>query len=214
MSRVLGPPKYSPMSEEDWLEAGNPTPMVAYLLGTASDRKLRLFAAACCARLSRADEDRQAVDVGERFADGRATEEERRACYDAIQEQKRLAIDVQNFHDAARLWGRQRPVMREMNAAVGLDGLARSLVDLRSIDLLRCIFGNPFQPPYGSAWDNVNAARLAHAIYEDRAFDRLPILADALEEAGCQDTLALEHCREGAVHTRGCWVLDRLLGKT
>jgi hypothetical protein len=56
-------------------------------------------------------------------------------------------------------------------------------------------------------------ARLARGIYDDRAFDRLPILADALEDAGCHDTAILDHCRQPGPHVRGCWVVDLLLGK-
>ena len=54
---------------------------------------------------------------------------------------------------------------------------------------------------------------LAQAIYDERAFDRLPILADALEDAGCTDAAILEHCRGPGPHVRGCWVVDLLLGK-
>ena len=55
--------------------------------------------------------------------------------------------------------------------------------------------------------------RLARAVYDERAFDRLPVLADALEEAGCRDREILDHCRSGAEHVLGCWVLDALLGR-
>ena len=54
---------------------------------------------------------------------------------------------------------------------------------------------------------------LAGEIYEDRAFDRLPILADALQDAGCEDKDVLTHCRQPGGHSRGCWVMDVLLGK-
>jgi hypothetical protein len=54
---------------------------------------------------------------------------------------------------------------------------------------------------------------LAQAIYEDRAFDRLPVLADALEDAGCTNSDLLGHLRGPGPHARGCWVLDLLLGK-
>jgi hypothetical protein len=54
---------------------------------------------------------------------------------------------------------------------------------------------------------------LAQAIYDDRAFDRLPILADALEEAGCTDADILNHCRRPGEHVRGCWAIDLVLGK-
>jgi hypothetical protein len=55
--------------------------------------------------------------------------------------------------------------------------------------------------------------KLAAAIYDDTAFDRLPILADALEEAGCHDAEILAHCRGPGPHVRGCWVIDLLIGK-
>jgi hypothetical protein len=201
------------MTEDDWLASQNVTPMIAYLLNEASDRKLRLFACACCMQLARSEEDRQAVDLGERFADALVSDVERRTAWNAIEVQKRDAIDMQNFQDAIALWVRGRPLAPDMNASRGLDGLARSLVGERSIDLLHCIFGNPFQPPGGPGWDDPRAIRLAQGIYEERAFERLPILADALEEAGCQDALALDHCRQNGNHVRGCWVIDLLLKK-
>jgi len=84
-------------------------------------------------------------------------------------------------------------------------------------ELLREVFANPFQPvTIESAWLRWNGSvveRLAQTIHDDRTFDRLPILADALEEAGCQDAAILDHWRQKAEHVRGCWVLDLLLEK-
>ena len=80
-------------------------------------------------------------------------------------------------------------------------------------DLARCLFGNPFRPTtFDPRWRTSTAVGLARAVYDEHAFDRLPILADALEEAGCDDEPMLKHCREAAVHARGCWVVDRVLG--
>jgi hypothetical protein len=83
--------------------------------------------------------------------------------------------------------------------------------------LARCIFGNPFHPvvidPSWLARNGGTVVRLAQAIYAERAFDRLPILSDALEEAGCHDADILVHCRGPGPHCRGCWVVDALLGK-
>jgi hypothetical protein len=83
--------------------------------------------------------------------------------------------------------------------------------------LLRCIFGNPFRPVAvvraWAAWNGRTVARLAQATYDERAFDRMPVLADALEEAGCAKRAFLEHCRGGGPHARGCRVVDALLGK-
>ena len=63
------------------------------------------------------------------------------------------------------------------------------------------------------AWDSGMVVKVAQAIYDERAFDRLPILADALEEAGCHDADILQHCRQPGEHVRGCWVVDLLLSK-
>jgi hypothetical protein len=80
--------------------------------------------------------------------------------------------------------------------------------------LLRDIIGNPFRPTTAnSAWLTQTVTHLAEAIYTDRAFDRLPILADALEDAGCDNAAILEHCRQPGEHARGCWVVDLILAK-
>src|SRR5262249_17037155 len=79
------------------------------------------------------------------------------------------------------------------------------------------LFDNPFGPVTlvraWVTWDGGTIPKLAQGIYDDRAFDRLPILADALEDAGCTDADILNHCRQPSVHVRGCWVIDLLLGK-
>ena len=81
-------------------------------------------------------------------------------------------------------------------------------------NLLRDILGNPFRPvAFESAWLTETVLGLARGIYEDRAFERLPILADALQEAGCENEDILTHCREPGEHVRGCWVVDLVLGK-
>jgi hypothetical protein len=80
--------------------------------------------------------------------------------------------------------------------------------------LVRDIFDNPFRPvAFDPAWRSEAAVSLATGIYADRAFDRMPILADALEEAGCDHPDVLAHCRGPGPHVRGCWVVDLVLGK-
>lgn len=84
-------------------------------------------------------------------------------------------------------------------------------------NILRDIFGNPFRPvtldAAWLAWNNGTVVKLAQAIYDERAFDHLPILADALEDAGCHHEDILTHCRGTGPHVRGCWVVDLLLEK-
>jgi hypothetical protein len=83
-------------------------------------------------------------------------------------------------------------------------------------DLLRDIV-NPFWKgtvaPFWLTWNNATVVRIVKAIYDERAFDRMPILADALEDAGCDNADILNHCRGPGPHVRGCWVVDLLLGK-
>jgi hypothetical protein len=96
----------------------------------------------------------------------------------------------------------------------------------RMCDLLREVVGNPFRPwqavlgggfvqPDGLIVRTTDAVRrLADGVHADRAFDRLPILADALEESGATDSELLAHCRQPGGHVRGCWALDVALGRT
>ncbi len=78
----------------------------------------------------------------------------------------------------------------------------------------RDVAGNPFRPIVADPeWLTPTVQAIAASIYEDRAFDRLPILADAFEEAGCTNADVLLHCRKPGEHVRGCWVVDLVLGK-
>ncbi|HEX3149646.1 MAG TPA: hypothetical protein VHR66_16340 [Gemmataceae bacterium] len=80
--------------------------------------------------------------------------------------------------------------------------------------MLRDIFGNPFRPvAFDPRWRTSDSVGVARGIYEDRAFERMPILADALMDAGCDDEQVLSHCRGEGPHVRGCWVVDLVLGK-
>ncbi len=82
-------------------------------------------------------------------------------------------------------------------------------------DLIRCVFGNPFRPvTFDPQWRTSTAIALAKGMYDSRDFSPMPILADALQDAGCENADILNHCRdEKATHVRGCWVVDIVLGK-
>jgi hypothetical protein len=96
----------------------------------------------------------------------------------------------------------------EYDAAAAPERLAQA-------DLLRDVFGPlPFRSvTLNPSWLTSDATGLAAGIYAERAFDRLPILADALQDAGCDDQGLLDHCRGEGPHVRGCWVVDQVLGK-
>jgi hypothetical protein len=224
-----------PANEEEWLTSPEPGPMLRVLRGSPGARKWRLFAVACCRRVWDGLTDprsRRAVEAAERHADGLATDDELaqawRAAWDA-------SLEIPEPQDPARRAAAEAaracawPV-EEMTAdeafkaawfaAFTTTGLpARTMGAERSAQcaLLRDLLGNPFRPvavdPAWLAWDGGRAPRLARAIFEERRFDQLRILADALEEAGCDDASLLTHCRGPGPHVRGCWVVDLILGK-
>jgi hypothetical protein len=81
-------------------------------------------------------------------------------------------------------------------------------------DLLREVLGNPLRPVrFDPRWRDPAAVELARAVYQERAFDRLPVLADALKDAGCGSKEILNHCRAKGDHVRGCWVVDLVLAR-
>src|SRR5262249_18384399 len=96
-------------------------------------------------------------------------------------------------------------------------GRAHLKEDAAEVALLREVFGNPFRPvaldPAWLRYQDGAAPELARSIYDEYAFDRLPIPADALEDAGGTDAAILGHCRQPGEHVRGCWVVDALLGR-
>ena len=87
-------------------------------------------------------------------------------------------------------------------------------VHVTQADLMRCVYGNPFRPATADPhWITPAVISFAQPIYQDRAFDRMPELADALAKAGCDNDEILSHCRGPGPHVRGCWVIDLVLGK-
>jgi hypothetical protein len=94
--------------------------------------------------------------------------------------------------------------------------IADSVTNARfTVAMLREVVGNPYRPAaVEPAWLTSDVLALARGIHDERAFDRMPILADALQDAGCTSDDVLKHCRDGRqMHIRGCWVVDLLLGK-
>lgn len=94
------------------------------------------------------------------------------------------------------------------------DEIVRHQEEQSQAEYLRDLFGNPFHPKRVEAgWTTATVSALAGQMYETRDFGSMPILADALEDAGCTDSEILDHCRSPGPHVRGCWVVDLILGK-
>jgi len=215
------------VTETNWLAHTYPPGMVRFVGATASDRRLRLYACACARWAWGSDPDprsRLAVETAERFADGRATAEELAAAYRPA---RRVSIEWRARHpddphqfvliapaDAASRSAFEAAHTGSMDAGWGDDGDIESPAYAVLADLARCVFGNPFRAAAcDPRWRTADAVGLAGRIYEERAFERLTLLADALMDAGCADESVLGHCRSDGPHARGCWVVDLVLGK-
>ncbi|OAI50593.1 hypothetical protein AYO44_17685, partial [Planctomycetaceae bacterium SCGC AG-212-F19] len=192
--------------------------------GKVSDRKLRLFAVACCQQIwDRVTDERSrtSVAVAERFADGLATPTELlRACHAAFDVSTALAgTGGATWAAASACASTSHPdIALRIRGNGGIAWTAayraKSGPRLRQCELLRDIVANPFRPvTVDPIWLTSNVAALAKRFYDERAFDSLPILADALEDAGCTNADVLGHCRVDGVHVRGCWLIDLLLQK-
>jgi hypothetical protein len=208
------------MTEQEWLDCTDPQPMLGFLRGKASERKARLFAVACCRGLwhHMAGPLRRVVEVGERYADGLASPEEAgRAAGLAIgQGGEGDPLSLAAWNTVALCSEPDDPFHIASDTATQ----ANAVRDGQSAQcsLLRCIFGNPFRSaslaPAVLAWQGGLLVSMAQRIYDSRDFSDMPVLADALEEAGCRDADVLGHCRSGGEHFRGCWLVDLLLGKS
>jgi hypothetical protein len=217
------------MTEDEWADwSGDPDFLLDPVRNTVSGRKLRLFACACCLRIWHMltdERSRKAVKVGELFADGKVDERELAAAKVAANsahfEAATPAIFSPAAHAAACAFytATAPPILTfaAANRAASSLGLEKEAEQKEQASLFRDILGNPFRPVFADtswlAWNDDTIPKLAQAIYDDRAFDRLPILADALEDAGCDNADILAHCRGPGPHVRGCWVVDLLLGK-
>jgi hypothetical protein len=231
------------MTEQEWLTASDPTPLMEFLREKVSDRKVRLSAVACVRPVENSFTRvrlKEAVAAAELFADGATSAEKlatvagdirtlmshmapfpaNAAAYatilqPALKSFYDASIYVLQFHCFAARASSKGANRRQVNRA-------RDTEHSRQTHIVRDIFGNPFRPvTFSPAWRTPLVTALAQTIYDDRHLPSglfnnrsMAVLADALEEAGCDNAEILNHCRQPGVHVRGCWVVDLLLGKT
>ena len=196
------------MTESEWLDENDPVPLFQQINGAGTERQLRLFSTAALAsdgyRSPQAD---FRLNLVEQFADGLVTLRQIRDAWpplspDAPTTAPELAFDWAEtivMARARRYYGGGFPILSEPLVSV----------------LFRDVFGARFRPvAFNQSWRTEAVVALARGMYESRDFGLMPVLADALDDAGCGDADVLAHCRGTGPHVRGCWVVDLVLGKS
>jgi hypothetical protein len=220
------------VTEQEWLAGADPESMLAFLRERASARKFRLFACACCHRIRPLMGDERswrAVLAAEAFADGRVPEQAfEDARWEATKVLDLMEVGTTALYaaeaacsacwddfptDGEEAFGAAQGAAGHCRRAAGLVGPPAVEFALQA-SLGRCVFGNPFRPvALDPSCLTPTVAALAAQMYETRDFSAMPVLADALQEAGCEDEQILGHCRGDGAHVRGCWVVDLVLGE-
>jgi hypothetical protein len=187
---------------------------------TAKPRAIRIW------HLLADERSRMAVAVAESYGDCLVGRQQLIAARDGAREAKMQLLALPDDH-ARRAANAAQDATRDTARSAALNSVAEVCRAMNAFDtnhfdsdglrrmasLLRCIVGNPFQPqPRDPAWKTPSVVALARAISNERTFDRLTELAEALEDAGCHDAAFLERCRGRGEHARGCWVVDTILG--
>ena len=228
----------------EWLTTNSLSDMLSYFPAEAGERKLWLFGCACFHRhwyLLGDERSRRCVEAAERYVDKTAPHEEVADAWEAF-EAAETEISAQSnssdTHEALRnLLAYVDPIASMEPARHIAEGVghfvaksrhpirnevwsetwheAQDAEEVEQIKLLRDIFGNPFRPvAFSPEWRTDTAIALARQMYESREFSAMPILADALQDAGCDNEDILSHCRDATLtHVRGCWVVDLVLSK-
>ena len=208
------------MTEDIWTSASHPDVLLDWLNNQpGNDRKLRLFCHACCCRIMPANPNAaylHALRSIEDLADGSVSDdalrrigEEIMIVHDDLDRIYAFAISLRIPWDAVSRRDSLREVVRAGVLFRGPDE------PIKQCFLIREIVGNPFRPiDIDPNWRTTAVLDLAQTIYNEWMLERIPILVDALMDAGCNDQAILGHFSQPAPHVKGCWALDRLLGKS
>ena len=186
------------MTEDMWLLSKNGFRLFESVW-RQSERKSRLFVIACCRTSPYVNGlILKALNIAEQGGDPMESESD-----GTLTDQQEELLHIAQGMSQPELW----EDMPRMLEAILPQNQEYAM-------FLRDIFGNPFRPvTLLPEWRTSTVLALATGIYEEKAFDRMPILADALQDSGCTNEDILNHCRSETVHTRGCWCVDLLLSK-
>jgi hypothetical protein len=222
------------MTEDEWVKCTRPFPMLDFLGEYSSHRKARLFACGCCRHIWErlgSELSREAVEATEGLPDATPLADDDWQL-GGIWDRITFIIGDEPSEEDGVAWSLCRTVKDGWGGArlpaTETFCLAPSITEACQFQaaLLRCIMGPlPFRPvsipSFVRTWNDGTVVNLAEAAYEQRAMPsglldsaRLAVLADAVEEAGCDDPEILGHLRTPSPHTLGCWPIDLLLGKS
>jgi hypothetical protein len=229
------------VKERQWLAIRVGSELLEFLAQELpqSDRKMRLAACAFCHRVERFIGSRdfmKLLRLSEVSADDPASVHERALLQNRLWPAWRATVDTKPFYESTDFAcesflraAESAPHRRLTNdvhyatwsafsardaVSAGRQGVRADLDEAAvQSDLVRDIFGNPFRPvTFDPRWRTSDVVGLAQAIYDDKAFERMPILGDALMDAGCEEEQIIAHCRGDGPHVRGCWVVDLVFG--
>jgi hypothetical protein len=221
------------VTEEEWLARKDFEGMLHFAASAARltprQRKVRLL---LCARWRERIQEPEfgshdmalceaAVDLAERYADGDATPGEAEALRKRLASLDEVTWKQEYYYSPKNIL--VHALEEDVSDLLLVDYRLRAHTDLGitgdpPFGPLADLFGNPCRPAPAldaawASWGDGTVRRLAQGIYGARAFGEMPVLGDALEDAGCADAVILTHCRRPGEHFRGCWVLDQVLGK-
>ncbi|HEY1189755.1 MAG TPA: hypothetical protein VGE74_19055 [Gemmata sp.] len=212
------------MTEAEWLVSGDTEAMLT--LAHCNDTRKRRLCGCACARgvlhFLNGGPFEDALLACESFADGAIPREQLIKLHTAVAVAKDQLPKNSESEEAAWAvyWASDYHRFTQLHRTVSRAQFAYRARRLEKVEmtrqaaLVRDIFGNPFRPvTFEPVWRTDTAVALAKQMYDSRDFSPMPILADALQDAGCDSTDILDHCRGDGPHVRGCWVVDLVLGK-
>jgi len=211
------------MTEEKWLGAIEPYNLITSEFlhkNWTHPRAPRLLACAVCRLIwvqFRDSRSRKAIEVAEEYADGKVTLKALTAAHKTARSAYEEARKADRWHSAiAAETGRPKNVMSALESVVmTVSGTDQNAFDPIVMPMIHDVFHRRLFRPItlSPSWLTSTVLALATGIYDEKAFDRMPILADALQDAGCENEDILNHCRQPGEHVRGCSVVDLVLGK-
>jgi hypothetical protein len=220
------------MTEEEWVQADDNA--IWMEIAGLTPRRARLLASSLVRGLGKWVADpvvATALEAAERFADTGKSKAALKRARDALSDAR---VALGDPHADPFGWAANAGIYSGLFAASmacaenAVPGTFREAVrTLREGDGLStvgarrmlypayCEVVGPPTARFDAAWRTSTALQLAQAMYDSPEFSTMPILADALQDAGCESNDLLSHCRDpNSVHVRGCWVVDLVLGKS